>query len=255
MRAVVRGSADSYVYDRTTVVYLHHDQQGSTRLLTSSTGVKEASFTYGPYGGVIGSTGTATTPLGYDAQYTSQDTGLVYMRDRVYDPTTSQFLTSDPAVGVTRAPYNYVGDSPVNHRDPTGLSAEGLEGVPCYFPFCGPPPPAGEGVQHGLETVGHGLESAWNFVTEKEAPHDEGEAELREKQAQQAECRDPIPETLKKWVIVTSSESSRRRAPIRTPIRPRRLEEMPDVTTTTGTRPRVKSISRRKVAVSQSRRG
>ena len=29
-----------------TVLYLHHDQQGSTRLLTSSTGVKEASFTY-----------------------------------------------------------------------------------------------------------------------------------------------------------------------------------------------------------------
>jgi len=48
-------------------------------------------FTYGPYGELTGSTGTATTPLGYDAQYTSTDTGLIYMRARVYDPATAQF--------------------------------------------------------------------------------------------------------------------------------------------------------------------
>jgi len=66
-----------------TVLYLHHDQQGSTRLLTGSTGIKEASFTYDAYGNQTGHTGTATTPLGYDAQYTSTDTGLIYMRARV----------------------------------------------------------------------------------------------------------------------------------------------------------------------------
>ena len=53
------------------VLYSHHDQQGSTRLVTSSTGVKEASYTYDAYGNQTGHTGTATTPLGYDAQYTS----------------------------------------------------------------------------------------------------------------------------------------------------------------------------------------
>jgi hypothetical protein len=47
-----------------TVLYLHHDQQGSTRLLTGSTGVKEASFTYDSYDNQTGHTGTATTPLG-----------------------------------------------------------------------------------------------------------------------------------------------------------------------------------------------
>lgn len=50
------------------VLYLHHDQAGSTRLLTGSTGKTEATFTYGPYGETTGSTGTATTPLGYDGQ-------------------------------------------------------------------------------------------------------------------------------------------------------------------------------------------
>jgi RHS repeat-associated protein len=174
-----------------TVLYLHHDQQGSTRLLTGSTGKTEASFTYDAYGNQTGHTGTATTPLGYDGQYTSSDTGLVYLRNRVYDPTTAQFLSVDPAVALTREPYPYGGDNPVNRRDPDGLSAEGLEGVPCYWPLCGPPPPAVEGVQHGIETVEHGIEGVWNAVNENEGPNDEGEAELREKEAQRESCGNP----------------------------------------------------------------
>jgi hypothetical protein len=39
--------------------------------LTGSTRKTEATFTYGPYGETTGSTGTATTPLGYDGRYTS----------------------------------------------------------------------------------------------------------------------------------------------------------------------------------------
>ncbi len=173
--------------------YLHHDQQSSTRLLTGSTGKTEATFTYGPYGGVTGSTGTASTPLGYDAQYTSSDTGLIYLRNRVYDPTTAQFLPVDPAVSITREPYAYGGDNPVNRRDPDGLSAEGIEGVPCYWPLCGPPPPAVEGVQHGVEGITHGIESVWNEVNEDEGPNDEGEAALHEKEAERENACEPTP--------------------------------------------------------------
>jgi RHS repeat-associated protein len=104
-----------------TVLYLHHDQQGSTRLLTGSTGKAEGAYTYTPYGAVQEHTGTAATPLGYDGQYTSSDTGLIYMRARVYDPATAQFLTVDPEVGTTRAPYNYAQDNPLNRGDATGL--------------------------------------------------------------------------------------------------------------------------------------
>ena len=104
-----------------TVLYLHHDQQGSTRLLTRSTGTKEASFTYDAYGNQTGHTGTATTPLGYDGQYTNADTGLIYLRAREYDPATAQFLTDDPDVAATLTPYSYAVDNPVNGGDPTGL--------------------------------------------------------------------------------------------------------------------------------------
>lgn len=101
------------------VLYLHHDQQGSTRLITGSTGKVEGKCSYSAYGTPT-CEGTATTPLGYDAQYTSSDTGLIYMRARTYDPSTAQFLTRDPWVSITGEPYSYVGDNPLTFADPTG---------------------------------------------------------------------------------------------------------------------------------------
>lgn len=102
------------------VQYLHHDEQGSTRLITGETGKTEGAYTYTPYGAIEEHTGTATTPLDYDAQYRSSDTGLVYMRARTYDPATAQFLSVDPLTSITREPYTYGGDSPLSYEDPSG---------------------------------------------------------------------------------------------------------------------------------------
>lgn len=103
-----------------TVTYLHHDQQGSTRLLTGSTGTVTGKCSYSPYGAAT-CEGTTTTPLGYDAQYTNSDTGLIYLRARVYDPATAQFLSVDPLTAISGEPYSYAGDNPMNETDPTGL--------------------------------------------------------------------------------------------------------------------------------------
>jgi RHS repeat-associated protein len=110
-----------------TVTYLHHDQAGSTRLLTGSTGTVTGKCTYSAYGTPT-CEGTTTTPLGYDGQYTSSDTGLIYMRARVYDPTTAQFLSVDPLVWLTRAPYTYTNDNPLNFTDPTGRAVQACIG-------------------------------------------------------------------------------------------------------------------------------
>ncbi|HEV3093978.1 MAG TPA: RHS repeat-associated core domain-containing protein [Solirubrobacteraceae bacterium] len=101
-------------------LFLHHDQQGSTRMLTGTGGTVEGTMSFDPYGNTAGSTGTATTPLGYDAQYTSSDTGLIYLRARTYDPATAQFMSVDPWVAITGEPYSYVGDNPLTFSDPTG---------------------------------------------------------------------------------------------------------------------------------------
>ena len=107
------------------VLYLHHDQQGSTRLLTGSTGTTEGSFAYGAYGGLTASTGAATTPLGYAGQYANGDTGLTYLRARSYDAASGQFTTPDPMLASTGEPYAYAGDDPINSSDPSGLDTHG----------------------------------------------------------------------------------------------------------------------------------
>jgi RHS repeat-associated protein len=119
-----------------TVEYMHHDQAGSTRLLTGSTGTVTGKCTYGAYGTPT-CEGTATTPLGYDAQYTSTDTGLIYLRARVYDPQTAEFLSVDPLSSLTGAPYYYASDNPLNASDPTGLVVLLNAGNPSSLPgFC-----------------------------------------------------------------------------------------------------------------------
>lgn len=102
------------------IQYLHHDQAGSTHLITSSTGTVEGSYTYDPYGNKTGSTGSGSTTLGYDGQYTSSDTGLIYLRARFYDPATAQLTV------VTGEPYVHAGDNPLTYDDPTGLSFGGF---------------------------------------------------------------------------------------------------------------------------------
>src|SRR5580658_4225489 len=142
-----------------TVTYLHHDQAGSTRLLTGSTGKVEGKCSYSAYGTPT-CEGTATTPLGFDGQYASSDTGLVYMRARDYDPSTGQFLSVDPAVAVTEEPYSYAEDDPINREDRTGL---GSEGEICIGPICdslpSPPslPQAGKELWEGAEWFGKGV--------------------------------------------------------------------------------------------------
>jgi RHS repeat-associated protein len=101
-------------------LWYHHDQIGSTRLVTNSTGVSQATYTFDPYGGLASSTGTITNPFRFAAQYVDVESGLYYLRTRYFDASTGQFASRDPFVGVTLAPYAYVNGNPLNHVDPTG---------------------------------------------------------------------------------------------------------------------------------------
>ena len=96
-----------------------HDEVGSTLMLLGATGPAAGGYSYTPYG-LAAHTGTATTPLQFTGQYTDAETGLVYLDARYYDPATAQFLTVDPLVNITRTPYSYVGDNPLNGSDPSG---------------------------------------------------------------------------------------------------------------------------------------
>lgn len=145
--------------------YLHPDHLGSIRMLTSPSGAATATFSYAAYGAVTGRTGTQTTPFGFAGQYSNLQSGLQYLRARVYDPTTGQFLTRDPLAQTSRQPYLYASGDPVNASDPTGQLAyeEEIE-IPCW-PFCGEANrEALEYLKEGFQELGDTIESGWNSI-------------------------------------------------------------------------------------------
>jgi RHS repeat-associated protein len=175
------------------VFYLHHDQQGSTRMLTGSTGKSEGTKTFNAYGSQIGTSGSATTPLGYDGQYTSTDTGLIYLRARVYDPATAQFVSVDPIFAVTRAPYVYVHDNPLTFRDWQGLApaflGAGAADAACGVTFEIPGVDALTcGAAAGTTAAGvlGATVGILTSVAGEEEGNDEGEAILKQRQAEEA---------------------------------------------------------------------
>jgi RHS repeat-associated protein len=138
--------------------YLHHDHLGSVRAVTDPAGKVVSSFSYRPYGQLEASSGPASTSKGFAGQYTVPGSGLQYLRARMYDPRTGQFLSRDPIEAVTRQPYSYAQSSPTNNTDPTGLEAEAE--LPCIWPTCPPPAPVVEPV----EEVASSLENVWNSI-------------------------------------------------------------------------------------------
>lgn len=113
--------------DGTAELTYHHDQLGSTRAITNDAGTVIATYTYDAYGAPAGTTGSIAQPFGYAGEYQDTESGLIYLRARFYDPETGQFLTRDPLEAITRSPYGYVGNNPLNFTDPSGL---------CWGPTC-----------------------------------------------------------------------------------------------------------------------
>jgi RHS repeat-associated protein len=110
--------------DPTGTAWYHTDHAGSVRALTNSSGQKTASYDYAPFGTVVAASGPLTSRLGYGGHVTDE-TGLVYMNARYYDPQLGRFISADVVVPASENPqalnrYTYVYNNPVSNTDPTG---------------------------------------------------------------------------------------------------------------------------------------
>lgn len=111
-----------------TIEYLHADNVGSVRTITSASGTVVGATDFNAYGLVTSHTGTSNSNFGYATAWTDSTTELDYLRAREYDPATAQFLQVDPAIDQTRQPYGYVAGDPLSSDDPTGL-CKGMDGT------------------------------------------------------------------------------------------------------------------------------
>ncbi len=100
--------------------YLVSDLLGSVRGIVGSSGALTAGTSYDAWGNPQTAGGLASyTPFGFAGGYTDP-TGLIYLINRYYDPSTGQFLSIDALVSQTEEPYGYAGGDPVRSADPTG---------------------------------------------------------------------------------------------------------------------------------------
>jgi len=86
--------------------------------------------TYSPYGGQVIQAGADVSPFGYQGSYIDAS-GLVYLINRYYDPSTSQFMSIDPMYSQSDRAYDFAGDDPLNASDPLGLMFQGPQHQTC----------------------------------------------------------------------------------------------------------------------------
>ena len=124
-----------------SVYYYAQDFPGNITGLINSSGTLVNQYQYKPFGADAPGypTGTVPSSLKFAARPQDSETGLYYIRARFYDPQLGRFISEDPKglAGVINA-YVYVGNNPVNDRDPSGLCGGGWWGLPSGKYDCGP---------------------------------------------------------------------------------------------------------------------
>ena len=111
--------------DNTGISYYQYNAHGD---ITGLENTKTKMLTRYEYDAFGGSKAVPGTVYGYNGQYTDRETGLIYLRNRYYDPETGRFTQEDPVMDGLNW-YAYCGNNPVNFVDPMGLWLEGDENL------------------------------------------------------------------------------------------------------------------------------
>ena len=144
------GDAPTYNEEYYKQYYYHSDHLGSASLITDYKGDEYQRIEYTPYGETwvekTINTGLEYLPYRFTAKELDEETGLYYYGARYLNPRTSQWISTDPALGeyipgagkattsdagslpgmggifntVNLQLYHYAGNNPVKYTDPNG---------------------------------------------------------------------------------------------------------------------------------------
>ena len=99
--------------------HLYADHQGSIIAVADAAGTPIAIDSYDEYG-IPGAANVGR--FGYTGQAWIPELGMYYYKARIYSPTLGRFLQTDPIGNKDQINlYAYVGDDPVDGKDPSGL--------------------------------------------------------------------------------------------------------------------------------------
>ncbi len=105
--------------------YFHYDRLGSTKGLTDDNQTVTDVYHYDAFGNPLQINGATLNHYRFTGEQHDQQTGLIYLRARYYNPSRGRFLTSDTWQGqrdqpITLHKYLYANGNPVVFVDPTG---------------------------------------------------------------------------------------------------------------------------------------
>jgi len=109
--------------------YYHYDGLGSVRSMSDSKESIKTIYFYDAFGQTRKEMGHVDNDFRFTGEQMDDETGLIYLRARYYDPGTGRFITKDPFTGFISDTqslnrYSYVKNNPGNFIDPLGLCAK-----------------------------------------------------------------------------------------------------------------------------------
>ncbi|MBI4436635.1 MAG: hypothetical protein HY590_04405 [Candidatus Omnitrophica bacterium] len=117
-------------FESNETFFYHQNPLQHVEAITDASGVVAERYDYDAYGSAVVST---TTPTGNRYRFTGQrsdpESGLLYFKNRYYEPSTGRFLQRDPegmwqdSVNYGNG-YTYVGNNPQNNTDTLGLKSK-----------------------------------------------------------------------------------------------------------------------------------
>lgn len=108
----------------TTYPYDGNDLISTNNNGTPGTRTAVASYDYDAFGNETTAANDYYNPMRYCGEYFDEETGLIYLRARYYDPSIGRFVSEDPIKDGTNW-YVYCGNNPIAFVDPLGLKEEG----------------------------------------------------------------------------------------------------------------------------------
>ena len=113
------GKGNNYVYD----------SHGSVTSILNNNGSKSKEYEYDAFGNIEKETNASTyNPWQYCGEYTDQESGFIYLRNRYYDSETGRFINEDPARSGGNW-YSYCSGNPIMFWDKMGLEYNSLRNL------------------------------------------------------------------------------------------------------------------------------
>jgi RHS repeat-associated protein len=113
------------------VAVYHKDGLDSIRAISDMTGQILATYETDEFGVSTETEGTTSQPFMYTGEQRDLESGFVYLRDRILDPSIGRMIQRDILHGIVEIPlssnrYVYVENNPITFSDPSGHTGEDI---------------------------------------------------------------------------------------------------------------------------------